>query len=108
MLRVISARRSTKAAPRKRGRGKRGMRGRGAIWDWVKSTAGKVNSYLRENKVLSKVGDALIGIVPPQYQTAANLGLQGVKLAGYGRRRKTGRGYRLAGGALRLAGARYM
>ena len=101
MLRVVS--RSTKA----RTRGKRGMRGRGAVWDWIKGAAGKVNSFLRDNKVISKLGDAFINMVPPQYRTAAEVGLQGAKSLGYGRRRRrTGRGYRLAGGALRLAGLR--
>ena len=105
MLRVISTTRRSAKAPRKRGRGKRGMRGKGVL-DWLKKAGSSVHSWFKDNKVLSKVGDALIGIVPPQYRTAANLGLQGVKLAGYGRRRRTGRGYRLAGGALRLAGLR--
>ena len=77
------------------------MRGRGKILDWLRGAAGSVNSFLRDNKVISKIGDTFIGMVPPQYQAAANLGLQGVKLAGYGkrgRRRVVGRGLRLAGG----------
>ena len=82
------------------------MRGRGAVWDWIKGAAGKVHSWVKDNKVLSKVGDALIGIVPPQYQTAAHLGLQGVKLAGYGRQ-KGQRRRRMVGHGLRLAGGRY-
>ena len=77
------------------------MRGRGKVLDWLKKAGSSVNSWFRDNKVLSTVGDALIGLVPPQYAAAANLGLQGVKLAGYGkrgRRRVVGRGLRLAGG----------
>ena len=85
------------------------MRGRGAVWDWIKGAAGKVNNFLRENKVISKLGDAFSHLIPAQYQGVAQAGLAGAKALGYGRRRRrTGRGYRLAGGALRLAGARYM
>ncbi len=112
MLRVVPYKKS-----RSRARGTRGMRGRGKVWDWIRGAAGKVNDFLRQHKVISRLGDAFIGSVPPQYQTVAQAGLQGVKKVGYGRRRRqtgrglgimTGRGTRLSGGALRLAGARYM
>ena len=82
------------------------MRGRGKVLDWLRGAATSVNSFLRDNKVLSKIGDTFIGMVPQQYQAAANLGLQGVKLAGYGRK-KGQRRRRMVGHGLRLAGGRY-
>ena len=113
MLRVVKPTRSTKHY---RARGTRGMRGRGKFWDWIRGAASKVNDFLKQHKVISRAGDAFIHMVPPQYQVAAHGALEGARSLGYGRRRQkgrgpgilTGRGTRLTGGALRLAGARYM
>ena len=88
----------------------RRLAGRGRIIDWVRRTAPKVNAWLQKTKVLSRLGDLGIGFVPQQYRPLADTALAAAKTARYGRRRSAramyGRGVGIAGGALRLAGAR--
>ena len=71
---------------------KRRMRGRG-MWDWVS----KASDWLKNNKLISTVGNALGGIGIPY---ASQIGSVAGSL-GYGRRRRHhGRGLRLAGGSI--------
>jgi len=118
MLRVVSSvpRRSRSGyatyKPRKPARRMRGRRGRGKVWNWLKKAGKSVNHWLKKTHALSKAGDFLIkqGLVPPQYAPQATMAIKAAKLAGYGKKKKTrryGSGLGLAGGALRLAGARY-
>lgn len=51
-----------KKAVRRIGR-KRTMKGKG-LWDKIKKGAKKVNDFLKESRVISKVSGALSGIVP--------------------------------------------
>lgn len=87
----------------------RGRRGRGKVLNWLKKAGKNVNAWLKKTHALSRAGDFLLkqGLIPPQYSTQAGLALQGLKTAGYGKKKRSGRGLGLAGGALRLAGARY-
>lgn len=39
-------------------------RGKGKIWDAIKSGASKTNKFLRDTKIISKVSGALDGFVP--------------------------------------------
>ena len=113
MLRVIAPAKKAGAYgyyKRKPARRMRGRRGRGKVLNWLKKAGKNVNNWLRKTHALSKAGQFLLkeGLVPAQYAPQAAMALQGVKMAGYGRKKKRyGRGLGLAGGALRLAGARY-
>ena len=121
MLRVVSTtpRRSRAYGykPRKPARRMRGRRGRGKVLNWLKKAGKNVNAWLKKTHALSKAGGFLLkqGLIPAQYAPQAGLALQGLKMAGYGNRgygkkkqtRRYGSGLGLAGGALRLAGARY-
>jgi hypothetical protein len=97
--------------PRKPARRMRGRRGRGKVLNWLKRAGKSVNKWLKKTHALSRAGDFLLkqGIIPAQYAPQAAMALKGVQMAGYGRKKKTryGSGLGLAGGALRLAGARY-
>ena len=91
-------------------RGRRSLRGKGKVWDWVKGAAKSIHGFVKKNKLLSKGGNWLqqSGLVnDPRLATALSMATKGASMAGYGRRRaRLGMGVRLAGGALRLAGAR--
>ena len=88
----------------------RKMRGRGKFIDWVKNAGQKVNSWLKGSKAISRAGDFALksGFVPQQYQALLSNAVDIARTNGYGRRGRVyrGRGIGLAGGALRLAGAR--
>ena len=71
---------------------RRGIRRGGSLKSWLK----KANTWLRGNKVISRVGNTLGSLGVPY---ASNVGNIAGKL-GYGR----GRGLTPTGGALRLAG----
>jgi hypothetical protein len=94
--------------------GHRRMKGRGKILEWIKGAIPKVDGWLKKTQLLSKLGNfaSSTGLVPAQYQgllTGATSGLQKLgygRRMGRGKRMYCGRGIRLAGGALRLAGAR--
>jgi hypothetical protein len=95
---------------RKPRRRMRGRRGRGKVGAWLKKAGKSVNAWLKKTHALSKAGQFLLkeGLVPAQYAPQAAMALKGVQMAGYGRKKKRyGSGLGLAGGALRLAGARY-
>ena len=83
------------ACTRKRTTKKNGKRG-GSIARWLS----KAKAYLRQHKVISKVGNALSPLHP---KIAAATGA--ASALGYGRRRKKGGGFRLAGSGFRLAGS---
>lgn len=91
-------------------RGRRSLRGRGKVLDWLKGAAKSVHGFVKKHKLLSRGGDWLqkSGMVAdPKLSAALGLATKGAALAGYGRRKaRIGMGVRLAGGALRLAGAR--
>ena len=88
----------------------RKMRGRGKFIDWVKNAGQKVNSWLKSSKALSRAGDFALqsGLVPQQYRAILGNAVDLARTNGYGRRGRVyrGRGIGLAGGSLRLAGAR--
>ena len=87
------------------------MRGYGKFGKWLKKALKSVNRFLKKSKIISRVGSNLMENVPIQYRPIAMGALGMAKQAGYGRRRRRrpyrGSGVRLAGGALRLAGASY-
>jgi len=95
----------------------RGRRGRGKVLNWLKKAGKSVNKFLKRSHLLSKAGQFLLDqhLVPPQYAPQASMAIKAAKMAGYGSRgygkkkqtRRYGSGLGLAGGALRLAGARY-
>ena len=91
-------------------RGRRSLRGRGKFLDWIKGAAKTVGGFLKKHQILSKGGNWLqqSGIVnDPRLKMALGAATSLAKKAGYGRRSaRRGMGVRLAGGALRLAGAR--
>lgn len=75
----------------------RRMRG-GGIGDWLR----KAHDFIKKNKLISRAGSAL-GNLHPGFARAGQV----AKVLGYGRRRRhMGGALGLAGGALRLAGAR--
>ena len=93
-------------------RGRRSLRGRG-LWSWLKKAAVNVHRFVKKHKVLSRAGRFIgsTGIVPPQYAGGLAAATTVADKLGYGRRaranRLAGRGlHSLAGGSLRLAGAR--
>lgn len=70
----------------------RRMRGRG-----IREIVGKIGAFLKKHKIISRGGAALGSILPGGWGTAArSVGSVASKL-GYGRRRRMGRGLRLAG-----------
>lgn len=73
-------------------RGKR-MRGRGKVMDWLKNAAQWVKTNVRDKHVISRVSGALSKAGVPYadkvYEASNSLG--------WGRRRRHGRGLRLAG-----------
>ncbi len=73
---------------------RRKLRGRG-IKDWI----GKVGSFLKKHKVLSR-GASAIGSLAPGLAGSIGKAVSGpLATAGYGRRRKAmGSGFRLSGG----------
>ena len=84
-------RRSPKAKSRRRA-----MRGRGKVADWFKGAIRDVNSFLKRNKVLSSIGQALTdNVVPPQWKPLAQQGVNIAKRSGYGRCGMVGRGAKL-------------
>ena len=86
----------------------RKLRGSGKVLEWIKRAAPKLNAFLKNTKLISRIGDAGINYVPGQYRGLADSALAGIKSMGYGRRRtQRGRGLRTTGGALRLAGSRF-
>jgi hypothetical protein len=91
-------------------RGRRSLRGRGKVLDWLKGAAKSIHTFAKKHKLLSRGGKMLqeSGLVNnPKLATALALATKGADLAGYGRRTaRRGMGIRLAGGALRLAGAK--
>ena len=124
MLRVIAPPKRASAygyykarKPTTRQRRMRGRRGRGKVLNWLKKAGKSVNHWLRKTHALSKAGQFLLkeGLVPAQYAPQAAMALKGVQMAGYGKKKRGvrsnkmryGSGLGLAGGALRLAGARY-
>ena len=74
---------------RSRGRGRHRMRGRGKLMNFIKKAAG----FLKKHKIVSRVANGLAGVLPPQY---CGVG-KAAGAVGYGRRRRFGRGLRLAG-----------
>lgn len=60
---------------------------------------GKANNFLKRTQLLSRVGSAVMPLVPGQYRPMAQMALDYGKSKGYGRRRVYRRG-----GALRPAG----
>jgi len=72
------------------------MRGKG-LFDWIK----KAHDFIKKHKLISTVSGALSHLHPA---VAATHRIS--SLAGYGRRRHMGGSLRVAGGALRLSGAR--
>lgn len=71
---------------------RRRMRGRG-----VKEFFGKIGAFLKKHRIISRGGAALGSMLPGAWGTAArSVGSVAGKL-GYGRRRRMGRGLRLAG-----------
>ncbi len=91
----------------------RRMWGRGKLGEWLRNAGQRVNSWLKSTKALSRAGDFALqsGLVPPQYRAMLGSAVDLAKSKGYGRRRRVtapylGQGLRLAGGSLRLAGAR--
>ena len=78
----------------KKGSGRRRMIGRGKVMDFLKKAAG----FLKRNKIVSRVANGLASVLPPQYASiASNVG-KAAGAIGYGRRRRRyGRGLRLAG-----------
>lgn len=70
------------------GRGRRTRRGRGKVWNWIKGAAGKVNNFLKSNKVISRAAPMLGSLGVPG---ASAIGTAAGAL-GYGRRRRHGRG----------------
>ena len=70
------------------------MRGRGKVADWFRGAIRDVGSFLKRNKILSKVGQALTdNLVPPQWKGLAQQGVDIARKAGYGR--MSGRGAKL-------------
>ena len=71
----------------------RRMRGRG-----IGSFLSKVNAFLRKHKVISRVGSALGTVLPGKFGGIARTVGSAADSLGYGRRRRRcGRGLRLAG-----------
>lgn len=91
-------------------RGRRSLRGKGAAWTWIKNAAKTIHGFVKKNRLLSKGGNWLqqSGLVnDPRLKMALSGATSLASKAGYGRRSaRRGMGVRLAGGALRLAGAR--
>jgi hypothetical protein len=91
-------------------RGRRSLRGKGSALNWIKNAAKSIHGFVKKNKLLSKGGNWLAssGLVnDPRLKMALAGATSLASKAGYGRRRaRMGMGVRLAGGALRLAGAR--
>ena len=76
------------------GRGRRRMRG-GAVMDWIR----KAHSFIKKNKLVSRVAGALASGGVPYAKTVGSIAGR----LGYGRRkRRSGGSLRLAGGALRM------
>ena len=73
------------------GRGRRRMRG-GAVMDWIR----KAHSFIKKNKLVSRVAGALASGGVPYAKTVGSLASK----IGYGKR-KSGGSLRLAGGRLR-------
>ena len=74
--------------------GKRRMRGRGKVMDFLRKAAG----FLKRNKIVSRVANGLASVLPPQYAGIAKSVGAAAGSIGYGRRRRRfGRGLRLAG-----------
>lgn len=86
--------------PRKTSRahhGRRRKRVGGALPAWMSS----VGDFLKKHQIISRGANALSGILPGAWGTAAGLAGKAASAVGYGRRR--GRGLR-TGGALTMAG----
>ena len=78
----------------KKGSGRRRMRGRGKIMDFLR----KAGNFLKKNKIVSRVANGLASVLPPQYAGIAKSVGTAAGSIGYGRRRRRyGRGLRLAG-----------
>ena len=75
---------------RSRGRGRHRMRGRGKLMNFIRKAAGFL-------KIVSRVANGLAGVLPPQYSSIASGVGKAAGAVGYGRRRRYGRGLRLAG-----------
>lgn len=73
---------------RSRGSGRRRRVGRGKVWDWIKGAAGKVNKFLKDTKIISKVAPAIAGAVPGMGGKVASMIGSAASQAGYGRRRR--------------------
>ena len=86
MPRKTSTRRRTGGG----GKGKH-QRGKGFV-DFFR----KVNTWFKDNKIISKVGNALGGVVPYASQIGSVAGS-----LGYGRKRQNGKSLRLAGNGRR-------
>ena len=80
---------------RKRMGGRRRMRGRGKVMDFLK----KVGGFLKKHKIVSRVAGGLASVLPPQYSGIASGVQKAASALGYGRRRR-----RMRGNGLRLAG----
>ena len=78
---------------RSRGRGRHRMRGRGKLMNFIRKAAG----FLKKHKIVSRVANGLAGVLPPQYSSIASGVGKAAGAVGYGRRRRFGRGLRLAG-----------
>ena len=78
---------------RHRGKSRRRMRGRGKIMDFVRKAVG----FLRRTKIVSKVANFAGQHLPGQYGAIAGPIGRTADKVGFGRRRRYGRGLRLAG-----------
>ena len=78
---------------RHRGKSRRRMRGRGKVMDFLKKAAG----FLKKHTIVSRVANGLAGVLPAQYSSIASGVGKAAGAVGYGRRRRYGRGLRLAG-----------
>ena len=53
----------------------RKLRGSGKVLEWIKRAAPKVNAFLKNTKLISRIGDAGINYVPGQYRGLADSSL---------------------------------
>ena len=60
------------------------LRGARRVLERIKRVAPKLNAFLKNTKLISRIGDAGINYVPGQYRGLADGALAGIKSMGYG------------------------
>ncbi len=79
---------------------RRKLKGKGKFKEFF----GKANNFLKKSQVLSKLGNAYSkygGMIGLPYAQQVGMASNAASTAGYGRKRRVGRGLRVAGGFVR-------